>query len=79
MVAIRLSGFARPDGLYARCGGTVRRLHVSREPIAAQDVCEVCGGMVCDCITPTAQAALLARIDADPHGYNDLSNLDLPY
>ena len=50
----------------------------TRTPIVAT-VCEVCGGMVCDCITPTAQAALLARISADPHDYNNLTNLDIPF
>ena len=51
----------------------------TRTPIVALTPCEVCGGMVCDCITPTAQAALLARISADPHDYNNLIGLDLPY
>jgi len=52
----------------------------TRTPIVAQlTPCEVCGGDCCDCITPKAQAAMLARISADPHDYNNLSNLDLPY
>ena len=49
------------------------------QPLPIDDACEVCGGLVCDCITPKAQAALLARIDADPHGYNDLTKLDIPF
>ena len=41
------------------------------EWIEAMELCPVCHSDVCDCITPAAMAALLARIDADPHG--DLS------
>ena len=51
----------------------------TRTPIVAMTPCEVCGGMTCDCITPTAQAALLARISADPHDYNNLTDLDIPF
>ena len=52
----------------------------TRTPIVAQlTPCEVCGGDRCDCITPEAQAAMLARISADPHDYNNLTKLDIPF
>lgn len=77
---IAVSGLATPTGLYARCADGWRKLQPTRTPIVAQlTPCEVCGGDCCDCITPKAQAAMLARISADPHDYNNLTNLDLPY
>jgi len=77
---IAVCGLAAPDGLYARCGDGWRKLQPTRTPLVAQVTpCEVCGGDRCDCITPQAQAAMLARISADPHDYNNLTNLDLPY
>lgn len=51
----------------------------TRTPIVTLTPCDVCGGMTCDCITPTAQAALLERISADPHAANDLTKLDIPF
>lgn len=51
----------------------------TRTPIVALTPCEVCGGTGCDCITPKAQAAMLERISADPHDYNNLTKLDIPY
>ena len=49
------------------------------EWVAGLNLCPECGGQVCDCIPAADMAALLARIDADPHGHNDVSGLDLPY
>jgi hypothetical protein len=43
------------------------------------DICGECGATVCDCIPPATMAALLERIDADPHGVNDLSGLSIPF
>ena len=43
------------------------------------DICDECGSAVCDCIPPAAMAALLERIDADPHGHNDLSGIEIQY
>lgn len=80
-----VAGVVRRDGVFVRCRGRLHRLPRTRQTVTAfvatveQDVCEVCGGTVCDCITPAAQAAMLARISADPHDYNNLSTLDLPY
>jgi len=73
---LAVTGMAAADGLYARCGDGWRRLEVTRTPIV---VCPECGSLVCDCITAEAQAALLARIDADPHGLNDLDNISIPF
>ncbi len=76
---VAVCGVATPTGLYARCGDGWRKLEPTRTPIAQLTPCEVCGGMGCDCITPKAQAAMLARISADPHSYNDLTKLDIPF
>ena len=45
----------------------------------AANVCPECGGTGCDCVTDAEMAAVMARIDADPHGVNDLDGLDIPY
>ena len=79
MSRLLVAGIATPTGLYARCGDGWRKLQPTRTPIVALTPCEVCGGMTCDCITPQAQAAMLARISADPHDYNNLTNLDIPF
>jgi hypothetical protein len=34
---------------------------------------------VCDCIPADVWAGLLARIDADPHGVNDLTGIEIPF
>lgn len=72
-------GKATSTGLYLRRGDGYQHVQPTRTPIVQPDVCEQCGGTVCDCITPEAQAALLARISADPHDYNNLTNLDIPF
>ena len=74
-VAGHIAPRSQPAAMRVR--GTV--VEPTRTPIVARlDVCEVCGGTGCDCITPTAQAAMLERISADPHSYNDLTGLDIP-
>lgn len=74
------TGYATPAGLYLRCGDGLRLVEPTRTPLVAQlTPCEVCGGDRCDCITPEAQAAMLARISADPHDYNNLTKLDIPF
>ena len=45
----------------------------------AANVCPECGGTGCDCVTAAEMAAVMARIDADPHGVNNLSSLDIPF
>ena len=71
-------------------GGRLHRLPATRQTVrewvaqmeAWPDLCPQCGAEVCDCLTDDEMAALLARmarLDADPHGSNDLSNLDIPY
>ena len=78
----RVAPRAHSAAMFMRDGanrGTWRQVEPTRTPITQlPDVCDVCGGVGCDCITPQAQAAMLARIDADPHGYNDLTDLDIP-
>lgn len=64
-------------------GGKLHRIPATRQTVrewvAAVDVCEVCGGATCDCVTPAEMAALLARLDVDPHGENDLDGIGIPY
>ena len=80
MSRLLVSGYATRDGLYVRRGDGLCKLQPTREPIVvALTPCELCGALVCDCITPKAQAALLARISADPHDYNNLTKLDIPF
>lgn len=43
------------------------------------DLCPECGGEVCDCVTDEEMAALLARLDADPHGMNDLDGIEISF
>ena len=77
------TGFITPTGPAIRHRGAVVPLPATQQPlvefVAALDICPECGGLVCDCITAEAMAALLARIDADPHGHNDLSGLEIPF
>ena len=66
-------------------GGTLHRMPRTRQPVrewveGLPDLCPECGATVCDCLTPAEMAALLARLDADPHG--DLSawqDCEIPY
>ena len=47
---IAVCGVATPTGLYARCGDGWRKLHPTREPIAAGlTPCRHCGEPKCDC------------------------------
>lgn len=59
-----------------REASAVKRVNWNGKPL---DLCPECHQSKCDCITPEAQAALLARIDADPHGYNNLTATDIPF
>jgi hypothetical protein len=69
------------NGVSIKTVDIMHRLHTKRTPVVmpVTDLCDECGAEVCDCIPPAAMAALLERIDADPHGHNDLSGLSLPY
>ena len=68
-------------------GGRLHRLPATRQTVREwveaevwPDLCPECGATVCDCVTPAEMAALLARLDADPHG--DLlvfSDCEIPY
>ena len=67
-------------------GGRLHRLPAThqtvREWVEAEvwpDLCPECGATVCDCVTPAEMAALLARLDADPHGSNDLTGIEIPF
>lgn len=46
---------------------------------AGLNLCPECGGQTCDCVTPEEMAALLTRLDADPHGVNDLDGIEIPF
>ena len=86
-MAKRLHGLMVFGSPCVTAGGTLHRLPATRQPVrewaaGLPDLCPECGAEVCDCLTPAELAALLARLDADPHGVNDqedLSNLELPY
>jgi len=47
-------------------------------PVTEIDICDECGSAICDCVTTEQMAALLERIDADPHG-KTFTGWDLPY
>jgi hypothetical protein len=69
------------NGISIKTVDIMHRLHTSRPPVVTlvTDICNECGAEVCDCIPPATMAALLERIDADPHGVNDLSGLSIPF
>ncbi len=48
------------------------------EPVSVK-VCPSCGGTMCDCLSEAEVKRLRRRIDADPHGYNNLTDEDIPY
>ena len=73
-----IAGHIAPRSRPARMTVRGQTVQPTRTPIVQLTPCDVCGGMMCDCITPQAQAALLARISADPHDYNNLTGLDIP-
>ena len=67
-------------------GGRLHRLPRTHQPVREwveaevwPDLCPECGATVCDCVTPAEMAALLARLDADPHGSNDLTGIEIPF
>ena len=67
-------------------GGRLHRLPATHQPVREwveaevwPDLCPECGATVCDCVTPAEMAALLARLDADPHGSNDLTGIEIPF
>jgi hypothetical protein len=67
------------DITIGRVISALRQHYAERVVTPVTDICDECGGDRCDCIPPAAMAALLERIDADPHGHNDLSNLGIPF
>lgn len=78
-----LRGYVVNGSPCVMAGGRLHRMPATpqtvREWAQQVDVCEECGGTVCDCVTPDAMAALLARLDVDPHGENDLDGIGIPY
>lgn len=67
-------------------GGRLHRLPRTHQPVREwveaevwPDLCPECGATVCDCVTPAEMAAQLARLDADPHGSNDLTGIEIPF
>lgn len=78
-----MTGHITRTGAAIRHRGALVPLPATQQPlvefVAELDICPECGNTTCDCITAEAMAALLARIDADPHGVNDLSGLEIPY
>jgi hypothetical protein len=81
----RACGIVTAAGAFVQVGGVLHRLPATAQPVAqwvAQvevNLCPECGEPVCECIPPEAMAALLARIDADPHGVNELTSIDIPF
>ena len=79
-----MAGYVTECGVFVEVGAARLPLPARAERLttwAAQllpDLCEQCGEPVCECIPPDAMAALLARIDADPHGELDRS-MEIPY
>jgi hypothetical protein len=80
-----LSGIVTERGVFAPVGGVLHRLPATQQPVRewmAQvevSLCPECHEPVCDCIPADRWAALLERIDADPHGTNDLTGIDIPF
>jgi hypothetical protein len=80
-----MAGIVMTSGAFVEAGGVLHRLPATAQPVrewVAQvevSLCPECHEPVCECIPADAWAALLARIDADPHGTNDLTEIDIPF
>ena len=79
-------GTITSGGPCVQVGAALLPLPNTRQPVREwveaevwPDLCPECGATVCDCVTPAEMAALLARLDADPHGSNDLTGIEIPF
>ena len=78
-----MAGIVTTGSVFVPVAGVMHRMPKAQTPVVTLvtelDICDDCGSTVCDCIPPADMAALLERIDADPHGHNDLSGIEIQY
>ena len=79
-----MAGHVTPSGVFVEVGAARLPLPATAQTVrewvtGLPDLCPECHEPVCDCIPADVWAGLLARIDADPHGVNDLTGIEIPF